>query len=208
MPTFDGRKVLFLHIPKTAGTSIKHFFFQFFTEAEICPDWDEMNLKNDLAYNIRTFRFFHGHFNYDILQFFPDDTIVFTFLRSPLSHLLSSYYFARSLSEVEIKSLPLEAQESAFAARQRSLQEYLQGDDWFVARMVTNVQTRKLANSSDHPIDDVDWHTLATQAIINSSKFEFVGRVETLSLEPTNLLGRLPTRVRDRISWQGVPAAV
>ena len=190
MATFDGRKVVFLHIPKTAGTSVKEFFYQFFSADEICPDWDELALRKNLTQNIDKYRFFHGHFNYEVLKSFPDNTIVFTFLRSPIQQLLSSYHYARTLSDGHIQALAAEARVSALAARSLPLREYLARADAHIAQMLTNIQTRKLANSSNYRIIDANWPWLVEKAIANSETFDFVGLVERIDTDIARLVSK------------------
>lgn len=88
-------KRIFLHIPKTAGTSLREALATQIPEDKICPErFDKL-----AAWPVRTlekFDFFSGHFRYEALSRIPGELSVVTMLREPASRVLSEYYFAKS----------------------------------------------------------------------------------------------------------------
>jgi len=87
------KKVFFIHIPKTVGTTFKNILYENYSEDEICPIWDESILfKNHSKYKL-----FHGHFDFDVSEKFEVKPVLITFLRDPLE--ISYYYYMRSLPD-------------------------------------------------------------------------------------------------------------
>lgn len=90
------RKVIFVHIPKCAGTSVTKYIsdnipgLRFFPERfATLPSWKVENLA---SYN-----FFSGHFSFGSAQLVPGyDRFFLSTFRSPKKRLVSFYYFARS----------------------------------------------------------------------------------------------------------------
>lgn len=173
--SFNGRKVVFLHLPKTAGTTFKNILFSFFDEGEICPIWDEALLRKNIGKNIEKYRLFHGHFSYDLISSFPEKPIVLTFLRDPVSRIWSQYNYEKTLSDRDVYNLSKEAASVVNMAKSMSFGDYISQDNRFLERMTSNIQTRKLASSSDHPLSYIDDANLIRLALGNMKDFDFVG---------------------------------
>lgn len=91
-------KIVFLHIPKTGGTSVHEFLTAKFPKNEICPD--RLNtLKEHTQDQLDKYSFFSGHYDIDSVAYIPGNKKIFTFLRDPKERLLSLYYFWRSHKE-------------------------------------------------------------------------------------------------------------
>lgn len=83
--------VYFLHIPKTAGTSLKALVDRNFRPEEICPAelWPEMaQLPRE---QLGRYRLFRGHLSHSFVEYLPVRPAVITFLRDPFEHFLSRY---------------------------------------------------------------------------------------------------------------------
>jgi hypothetical protein len=89
-------RVVFLHIAKTAGTSIVHFFRRRLPERAVCSHGDFLDFpEQDGAFqqSLRRHQFVSGHFGYaDVASLLPD-SYSFTFLRDPVDRVLSLYKF-------------------------------------------------------------------------------------------------------------------
>jgi hypothetical protein len=88
-------KRILLHIPKTAGTSLREALATQFPEERICPERFD-NLAAWPVEKLEQFEFFAGHFSYNTLSRIPGELSIVTMLREPRSRLLSDYYFAKS----------------------------------------------------------------------------------------------------------------
>ena len=88
-------RYLFIHIPKTAGSSIAKALEQILGSEAVGPRFgayfDEINIERYSHY-----RMIIGHFTYDQLAHFPNRRIL-TFLRDPVDVLVSKYLFFRQL---------------------------------------------------------------------------------------------------------------
>lgn len=94
---FDKR-IVFLHIAKTAGTSILHFFRRHFPEASVCSHGDFLQFpagRMQFQQRLLEHRFISGHFGYRHVASLLDDCYSFTFLRDPVDRVLSFYGFCR-----------------------------------------------------------------------------------------------------------------
>ena len=88
--------VVFLHIPKTAGTAVHLALAGLFPPGEICPERHPPEFDRAPDEGLRGFRLFSGHFYWDQVARVPAPRVVFTFLREPRERLLSLYYFFRA----------------------------------------------------------------------------------------------------------------
>ena len=80
--------LFFMHIPKTAGTSMRRFLSDQYGESQTCPasDWSELI---DLKQPIDSYPLIQGHFNISMRSFFPGRKSL-TLLRNPLDRTLSA----------------------------------------------------------------------------------------------------------------------
>ena len=96
------KKIHFLHIPKTAGTSIHNFLAFQFKYQSICPavfcyknrPWEpsEYGLQNIPTDKLQKYHLFMGHLGWIPRTLFPTAEFeTFTFLRDPLERTLSLY---------------------------------------------------------------------------------------------------------------------
>ena len=87
-------KVVFLHIPKTAGTVVHEILAARFEKAEICPERFR-GLGKYSVEELEKFRYFSGHFTMSQVDRIPGKKFVFTIVRNPVDRILSLYYFWR-----------------------------------------------------------------------------------------------------------------
>jgi hypothetical protein len=135
------KKIIFLHIAKTAGTSVVEFFRERFTPAEIISHGDFMQYCHSEpipAQIIERCRFVSGHFGYSQVADYLDKTYSFTFLRDPLDRILSFYRFC--MNEDMQQNFAV-----ARAARDLGLEGFMRSDLPEVVEMLDNQQTWQLA---------------------------------------------------------------
>jgi hypothetical protein len=135
------RKLVFLHLPKTGGTTLLHHFSAAFAEAEICPERFSA-LDRIPPETLATYRFFSGHFNYEQVRLIPGRTFVVTVLRDPIERILSTYYFWKRhpADVVEAHNLAGPA-----AARANDLLGFLRSEVPDVRDGIENTMVRYLA---------------------------------------------------------------
>ena len=127
-------KVFFLHIPKTAGTSVTQVIDQHFHADEIFPYQTTLEIQSapriedlPLSRPLGSYRLFRGHFRWSIFKKFESLTSglqPFTFLRDPIRRYLSIYLHRRRDSIEAVADLPVQ-REISLAARQQTFKDFL-----------------------------------------------------------------------------------
>lgn len=94
--------VIFLHIPKTGGTTLQHVLRACYPRDQVCTFKDanrerEIESFKQLAPNKRDrYRLIQGHLSFGFHRNLPGDSIYITFLREPIARVQSFYYYAKS----------------------------------------------------------------------------------------------------------------
>jgi len=138
-----ARKVVFLHIAKTAGTSITHFFRRRLPAHSICSHGDFLAFPKQSGAALRAlekFQFISGHFGYSDIAYLLPQAYSFTFLRDPVDRALSFYRFC--LHPDMQKRFPV-----AGAAATLGLDGFIASELPEVCEMLDNQQTWQLARS-------------------------------------------------------------
>lgn len=141
IPSAAGRRLVFLHLPKTGGTTLDHHFAKAFAPEEICPKNAELHLMppEELA----RYRYFSGHFVYDQLRFIPGPIFTVTVLRNPVERVISNYYFLKRHTEAHLASHPIPAAE--LARQCPDLLTFLRRPELEIRFLIENTMARQLA---------------------------------------------------------------
>ncbi len=114
-------KLVFLHIPKCGGTSVRHALAERFEPDEICPErFHRLDKFSDSE--MQRFRFFSGHFSMTQVNKIPGEKYLITTLRDPRERIISLYYFWRRHAPQLVERAGLAGPR---IARQLSLVEFL-----------------------------------------------------------------------------------
>jgi hypothetical protein len=174
----SARRIVFHHIPKTAGTSLHQALVSNFAPEKICPE-RFANLDRFTFSELSKYELFSGHFDKYNVDLVPSPKRVFTFVREPRSRIVSLYKFWRSFEdEVAIKR----NMKGPLLAKSMSFLEFLRNDDIRVRLGIDNVMARtflgrsNLLNLSVGPRNSVDF--LAKWAFTNVRRYNFVGVME------------------------------
>jgi hypothetical protein len=169
-PGLRGRQLCFMHIGKTAGTSVQHALFRVMQGSAIfhesLPNFDTAS-EAELALCDLVL----GHFMYQHVRKLRSDRFLLTFLRDPVERVISNYYFLRSGSPVSNYSM-----RAIEIAKVLTLREFLLCDDPGVRMVTENFQAKALAYDI-RPEYQLAISDLRRDAERNLSTFDFVGIV-------------------------------
>lgn len=139
----EGRPLVFIHIPKTGGVSVRNLITTRFAGDEIL--W--IKSKADLPPTneaLGRFRLITGHFPYDmIVPRCPTPPHVVAFLRHPVDRALSNAFYLRWFVENAPEPEAVKASDRMIAAM--SVEEFAQSDDPSVIFLRDNIQSRLLS---------------------------------------------------------------
>jgi hypothetical protein len=128
---------VFLHIPKTAGTTLYHILDRNYRKSTVYTIWQDGSLDGfkQLSQADRAqVQLLRGHFGYGIHTYLPRPCVYFTFLRNPLARTVSYYHFVRHT--------PAHYCHDLVVSRGLNVQQFVEsGQD----PLVDNAQTRLLA---------------------------------------------------------------
>jgi hypothetical protein len=109
-------KLLFIHIPKTAGTSLRSFLESFVDDDDIYPNKIELAQEAARYHNWQLFsesfrpaHLVRAHLPYTkLLSLYPEKPFVMTILRHPFVRSISEILHHKRLGSVELKKLSLD----------------------------------------------------------------------------------------------------
>lgn len=92
---WDEERIVFLHIPKTGGTSLRHLLTSAIGEKLVCPE-----MFNELprwpAGLLARYKLFAGHYDHTVIDVIPGGRRkIVTMLRNPRDRIISLYVFWR-----------------------------------------------------------------------------------------------------------------
>lgn len=189
-PLAGGASLVFLHIRKTAGLTVRNILANRFHVSQVLTEWHEVP-QRDCEPN--QYAFVTGHVTPVDLQRFASPPRVLVILRRPVERALSAYDFYRGHSPEMLQYFRRVWPAELFASREEfhaaaqglSLREFLHRHESIARAWLENVQTRTLAGCPDGfapPPGD-----LLGPAVGFLAGCEFVGVTERLS----EVLGRV-----------------
>jgi len=196
------RRIIFLHIGKTAGTSVTEHIFEY------CKHSKHMGWSDWIAIprsSLENYFFISGHFGFDYISDILKGSYSFTFLRNPVERVLSEYnqYLRIPINEKTVKLMP-----NLRHIHQMSFEEYIESDESEGIVNFSNMQTWSLAKSYDRntkeQYKDEHGDVILEMAIQNLHKLSYVGFKETFEKDFNNVLNDLniplplTNRVRNR----------
>ncbi len=125
-----NEQLLFLHIPKTAGTSLNQMLAEATTGVNHFKHYNStITLIKDKGR--RKHPVIMGHVHYDVYKTLSNNCKIFTFLRDPIDRTISAFEFMKSHPETWLGQLA-----------QGSIEDFLQHN--FVKKSIADIQTRLL----------------------------------------------------------------
>ena len=200
----EQSQLYFLHIHKTAGTTMYAILERYFALDEVCTAYQWHQFLSIPFEQLSKYRLIRGHFHYCVHQLLPAKPIYMTMLREPVARVLSRYqHFKRDTTHYLYER-----------AHNMSLAEFLR--DPITRAQIRNLQTRHIAFDFDlkalaADFDPTSQHVMALEEKINRMfselsddvddslievakqrlvEFAFVGIVESFD-ESTNLMANI-----------------
>lgn len=93
------RIVVFLHIPKTGGITMRRLLDRQYTKERVFrypPDEPIRSIRKLSPSQLKKIKCVYGHFRYGVHRHFSGKATYITMVRDPLERILSMYYFVRS----------------------------------------------------------------------------------------------------------------
>ena len=170
-------RAVFLHLPKTAGTSFRDILCRGFGAEAVSPPFNASRLSGADAASLGAYDVVSGHISWtDVRAHFPEAR-TFTILRDPIDRCLSWYYFARmnaSAGHADVE-----------AAHACDVETFFSLDPAVTFRNIFNRQVRQLG---DHVLNtEVDLDAALEQAKRTLADCVWVGRQESLDHDVARL---------------------
>lgn len=200
---------VFLHLQKTAGTTIVDLAWQKYGYAACSHGDFETTTKQELFEK----SFVSGHFGYEFAKSLIFSRYSFTFLRNPLERILSFYFFCRERDPNEREIYKL--------AQNLSLNQFLLAgfDNELVRSLIWNSQVWRLAygypNEQNKIINDFLPSELLRLAKEHLNNFSHIGFTESFERDRDTILANLNMQIpkgkvvsnasNNRLVWKDMP---
>lgn len=137
--------LFFLHIPKTAGTSVSEALRQGFHPDEICPEYEEHHLIRADTQALRArYRYFAAHAGFDVAERLGE--YIVTVLRDPEARIISLYnYWRQQGQRVFRETAEGPANEGVRLAATQDFETFLSTQSLAVRLQLANTQAYMLA---------------------------------------------------------------
>lgn len=191
-----GGNAIFIHIQKTAGTSMVRMFSRHYADSFI----DHGDYLNKSADEVAGTRFVSDHFGYGYARQFMDGRFSFTFLREPRERILSFYKFCRSQ--------PPDREKIYRVARDHKLDRFLElgFEDTLVRECIYNHQAWQLAAGWADPggarLDKYRPEEMLRDAVMNARRLSMVGIVADIDRDFRFAMQQLKLPNVGKLLWE------
>ena len=191
-------RIVFHHIPKTAGTSVITVLRSLVESDQIVWSANAEKLRSLSEDQLMRVRIYTGHLNANEIELIPDPKCLLTFLRDPGARIVSLYYFWKSMTDSFAATMlgpPI--------AKRLPLLEFLRCKEPIIRSHIENGMVRRFIRGrtmhADAPIIvNTPPEKLAAMAMERLRGYHFVGFQENFEDDVGAMLrsiGRLPRPV-------------
>jgi hypothetical protein len=151
-------KLFFLHIPKTAGTSLRSYLIDQYHEKDVLQKYDWLSLNSTDIDELQKYNLIMGHFDYRMVGLLPPGYKTATFLREPIARTVSAIRHAMRDPRFRPAQLDIEG---------KTFKEIIRNSE--VVKWFANTQVSLLA--ADCPRDVIIEHYAQRKAMTDSLPF-------------------------------------
>lgn len=189
-------EIVFVHIPKTAGTSFRTALCRGFAEDKVSPAFAASAITEDDRTRLAAYRVVSGHISMtDVQRCFPQARLL-TILRDPVDRCLSWYYYARRLDGVSDPEVR--------AAQTHDVHTFFDIDRKVLFKNIFNRQVRQLG---DHVLNtEVDLEAALQRAKQALAAAAWVGIQERIGTDLARLSTVVPEMAGIRLEAENVTA--
>ena len=183
----NNKPLFFLHIPRTGGTTVDKIFSNNIHSNNILSiykDFEYKKYREINSNNLVNIKYITGHLllsNYNPFMFYNIEVDVFTFLRNPVSRLISEYIFYKTWKDNHLYKIINE--------NNVSFSEYLLSNNNILKYRGKNFMTRCISGKS-FIFNKYPYSALAVAKKNIDKKFKFIGILEKFA-ESIFLLGKI-----------------
>lgn len=164
-------QVVFLHIPKTGGTTIQYQFARYLGSArggKVCRFDSLYGKPSDINIErAKKARYVGGHLDWDTAQhFILPDAYTFTILRDPFDRFVSTYLYLTNYPP------GLLWQDTVAHVQGMDIETFIKSDDPLIRVWTDNLMTRQFGGSFSSPTVDAK---MAARAVERLSTMSFIG---------------------------------
>ncbi|MCQ6274865.1 sulfotransferase family 2 domain-containing protein [Bacillus sp. V3B] len=134
----NGKVVLFLHIPKTAGSTLKSILDNQYTSLERMDYYGgDFSKFINAAKNNPNLKCINGHFRFGIHKRIQKPFCYVTMLRHPIERVLSTYYYIKRPNHTKNNMV-----------KNMSIEDFVASKEAWANHMVSNLQTTYVSGST------------------------------------------------------------
>lgn len=140
-------KICFIHIPKTAGTSLRKMLRDNYHTHDVFNGNTMLDYEGKTKADLKNYKLFLGHlFYYRAIEVLPDNMSYITLLRHPIDRVISLYYFWRRHDEDYItnENIPEIIRRGPKLAKENTFLDFLSLEDPFIVQSISNNQLLQL----------------------------------------------------------------
>jgi hypothetical protein len=172
-----GDQLLFLHIPKTGGTTLYLFLLQQFSETEVWPldvGPFEDQISDGQLEDLSRYKLLRSHYDYTSYKFFTRKPVYLTMLRDPVERVMSIYKHMHRDPANEVLREVLK--------QQLTLEEFAQYP--LAQGLAENRQVKQIAGilqgRARSPEEKLSKQAMLEIALMRLDEFAFFGLVERM----------------------------